>query len=191
MSLSGSKSIVCAGAVGLLVVCLAGSAVGREEPPPMDEACVNDHGRMLSKKARAAIKAICIKADKDGVPMGVVTVRSLAPYGVRNLDSFVDDLFDEWDIDYDAANDAILLFVAHKEREIRIRMGDGYPDGSWKKAKNIMRRTVGPALRRNPSGAVRKGIGRLFTEVAKPHIRAKKRKDAAAKRKRGTVNFGD
>lgn len=191
MRFSGSRSVVCAGVFTLLVVCLAGSAVGREEPPPMDEACVNDHGRVLSKKAQAAIKAICKKADKEGVPIGVVTVRSLAPYGVRNLDSFVDDLFDEWDIDYDASNDAILLFVAHKEREVRIRMGDGYPDGSWKKAKNIMRRTVGPALRRNPSGAVSKGIGRLFTEVAKPQIRAKKRKEDDAKRKRGTVNFGE
>jgi uncharacterized protein len=176
---------------GLLCACLlvsAGSAVA-EELPQVDQECINDHGKLLGKADRAKIRSLCKKAQDDGVQMVVVTVRSLGEFKPLNLDQFVDDVFDEWDIEYDAANHAIMLFVARKERQIRIRMGEAYPEKAWKTAKNVMRRTVGPSLGRGASGGIRRGFARLYTEVAKPHIRTRKREEEAAKRKRGVVNF--
>jgi len=176
-------------------VLLSGSSLqtaqGREEFPSTERECTNDHAGLVGKKDRAAIRSLCKKAEKDGVHMVVVTIKTLDDYRPRplSLDTFVDDLFDEWDIDYDAANEAIMLFVARKERQIRIRMGDGYGDRAWKKAQHIMRRTVGPALGRRPSTGIRKGFARLYNEVARPHIKAKKRRVQAEKRKRGIVNF--
>ena len=81
------------------------------------------------------------------------------------------------------------LFGARKERQLRIRLGDGDGDRAWKQAQHIMRRTVGPALGRRPSTGIRKGFVRLYNEVARPHIKAKKRRVQAEKRKRGIVNF--
>lgn len=180
-----SQGLLCA---WLLVS--AGSAVA-EELPRVDQECINDHAKVLGKADRAKIRALCKKAQDDGVQMVVVTVRSLGEFKPRplNLDQFVDDVFDEWDIEYDAANHAIMLFVARKERQIRIRMGEAYPEKAWNTAKNVMRRTVGPSLRRGASGGIRRGFARLYGEVAKPHIKARKREEEAAKRKRGVVNF--
>ncbi len=167
------------------------TARAREEFPSLDRECTNDHAGLVGKKDRAAIRSLCKKASKDGVHIIVVTVKTLDDYRPRplSLDAFVDDLFDDWDITYDAANEAIMLFVARKERQIRIRMGDGYPDRAWKKARHILRRTVSPALGRRPSAGIRKGFARLYNEVAKPSIKAKKSRLQAEKRKRGVVKF--
>ena len=174
------------------LVVWSGVAVA-EELPQVDQECINDHAKVMRKADKAKIRKQCKKAQDDGVQMVVVTVRSLGDFQPRplNLDQFVEDVFDEWDIEYDAANHAIMLFVSRKERQIRIRMGEAYPDKAWKKTKNIMGRTVGPSLGRNPSGAIRRGFDRLYKEVAKPHIKARKREEEAAKRKRGVVNFDE
>jgi len=180
-------------AAGLLCVgaFLPAGRATAEELPTVDQECVNDHAKVLSKADRAKVRALCKKAQDDGVQMVVVTVSSLGDFQPRplNLDTFVDDVFDEWEIEYDAANHAIMLFVARKERQIRIRMGEAYPDRAWQTAKNIMRRTVGPSLGRRASSGIRQGFVRLYKEVAKPHIRTRKREEREAKRKRGTVNF--
>ncbi len=178
-----TAGLLCAG-----LLMFAGSALA-EELPRVDQECFNDHAKLLGKADRAKIRSLCKKAQDDGVQMVVVTVRSLAEFKPLNLDQFVDDVFDEWDIEYDDANSAIMLFVARKERQIRIRMGEAYPDKAWKTAKNVMRRTVGPSLGRRASSGIRRGFTRLYKEVAKPHIRARKREEEAAKRKRGVVNF--
>jgi uncharacterized protein len=178
--------------IALLVILLgAGPADAREELPALEGKCCNDHAGIISKKDESAIRALCEKAEKGGVQMMVVTLASLDGLGARamRLDAVVDQLFDDWDIEYDAANDAILLFVARKERQIRIRMGEGYGEQANRKAQNVMRSTVGPALRRRASAGIRQGFDRLYREVAKPRIQEKKRKADEDQRKRGIVNF--
>lgn len=172
-----------------LFICVPARA--QDDVPSLDNKCVNDHAHILRKADRAAIKSFCKKAEKGGVPMMVVTVKSVDKYDARPLsfDSFVTDVFDEWDIEYDQANRAIMLFVARKEHQIRIKLGDGYPDKAWKKAKSIMVRTVGPSLRRRASSGIRRGFARLYKEVVKPYVREQKRKDDERKSKRGRVNF--
>ncbi|MBN2496081.1 MAG: TPM domain-containing protein [Deltaproteobacteria bacterium] len=178
---------------GLLVAILAcvHGPVRAVDLPATDERCVNDHAGIVGKQDRTAIRSLCHKARKDGVEMVVVTIRSLEEHEVRSsrLDFFVDEIFDDWDIDYDAASSAIMLFVSHKDRQIRIRMGEKFNDKAWKKASQIMRHTVGPGLRRRPSRCIRKGFDRLFREVAEPYICAEKKKAKKTDPKRGRVNF--
>ncbi len=186
-----TKTMALAALVAFQAMFVCFSAKAQDDVPSLDNKCFNDHAHMVGKRDRAAIRALCRKADKSGVPMMVVTVKSVSDYNVRPMrfDSFVTDVFDEWDIEYDQANRAILLFVARKEHQIRIKLGDGYPDKAWKKAKNIMVRTVGPSLRRRASSGIRRGFARLYREVVKPYVRAQKRKDDLEKSKRGHVNF--
>ena len=142
---------------GLLLVCLAWPGTGAALEVPSTEAkCINDHGNMLSKKDEARFKSLCDKARKDGVEMMIVTVKSLEDYSVRpsRLDFLVDNLFDEWDIEYDAASSAILVFASRKERQVRLRMGDHFPDKSWKKAERIIKRSLGPSVARRSSAGI-------------------------------------
>ncbi len=166
-------------------------AIAQDDIPSLSNKCFNDHGHLLRKRDRAIIRRMCKKAEKSEVPMMVVTVQTIGKHNDRpmGLDSFVTDVFDEWDIEYDQANLAILLFVSRKEHQIRIKLGDGYPDKAWNKAKKIMVRTVGPLLGRNPSAGIRKGFARLYKEVVKPYVREQKRKEDLRKSKRGRVNF--
>jgi uncharacterized membrane protein YgcG len=183
------KSVV----LGVAILCLGawGRMARADETPSTEATCLNDHAGVVSAKDAKRIKALCQKAERDHVQMMIVTVRSLADYQPRplNLDTFVDDIFDEWDIEYDAAKDAIFLFVARKEHQIRIRLGDAYGDKARKKAQHVMRKTVGPTLRRGTSAGLRRGFSRLYKEVALPRIQRLKREEQERKRKQGVVNF--
>ena len=180
---------------GLLVVGLTlfglSPFVAALELPSTEARCINDHGGLLSKADESKFKSLCDKARKDGVQMMIVTVKSLDDYSVRasRLDFFVDNLFDEWDIEYDAASSAILVFASRKERQVRLRMGDHYPDKAWKHAERIVKRNLGPSVARRSSAGIRKGMADLYGKVAKPYIKKKKRAEQEAQRKRGTVNF--
>lgn len=185
------KSIGMMG-LAVMVACLAlPRSLAAFEVPSTEAKCVNDHGKMLSKKDEARFKSLCDKARENGVEMMIVTVKSLEDYSVRasRLDFLVDNLFDDWDINYDAASSAILVFAARKERQVRLRMGDHFPDKSWKKAERIIKRNLGPSVARRSSAGIRKGMAALYSQVAKPFIKDMKRKERAAQRKRGTVNF--
>ncbi|HOX45685.1 MAG TPA: TPM domain-containing protein [Myxococcota bacterium] len=175
----------------LVMACLPAAA--REEPPAMDDPCVNDHGGLLGPKDLAAVRAVCEKARKQKIAITVVTVESLELHKSRlqGMERFVDDLFDEMDVEYEEQANAILLFVARKEREIRVRVGDGYAERSHKTVAGIIRGTVGPLLRRSPSAAVRKGVDRLWDEVGRSRVRELEKERQARERKRGIVNFED
>ena len=177
------------GLVSLLVFLPMGLLAG--ELPSTETRCINDHGGLVSKADEAKFKSLCNRARKNGVQMMLVTVKSLDEYEVRSsrLDFFVDSLFDDWDIEYDEASSAIMVFVARKERQVRLRMGDHFSDKSWKKAERIIKRGFGPSVARRSSVGIRKGMASLYTQVAKPFIKTQKRKERAAKIKRGTVNF--
>jgi uncharacterized protein len=181
------------GGLGLVALLACLSVAAREEPPAMDDPCVNDHGGLLGPKDLAAVRAVCDKARKQKVAITVVTVESLALHKSRlqGMERFVDDLFDEMDVEYEDQPNAILLFVARKEREIRVRVGDGYSDRAHKAVAGIIRGTVGPLLGRSPSAAVRKGVDRLWDEVGRARVRELDKERRAREQKRGIVNFED
>jgi uncharacterized protein len=184
------------GLIWALGSCLLGAAVvasAREEPPAMDDACLNDHGGMVGPRDSKAIQAVCEKARKEGIALTVVTVQSLEGHKSRlqSMERFVDDLFEELDVEYDDQQNAILLFISRAEREIRVRVGDGYPDRAHKAVSGIIRSSIGPQLRRNPSGAVRKGVERLWQEIGRPRVRELEKDRRAREQKRGVVNFED
>lgn len=175
---------------------LLGAATGgwaRDEPPAMDDACLNDHGSMVGSKDGRAIQTVCEQARKEGIALTVVTVQSLEGHKSRlqSMERFVDDLFDELDVEYDDQQNAILLFISRQEREIRVRVGDGYSDRAHKTVSGIIRGSIGPQLRRNPSGAVRKGVERLWQEIGRPRVREIEKDRRAKEQKRGVVKFED
>jgi len=146
--------------------------------PDTDEKCINDHAEVVTNKDRKAITSLCKKASKEEVDMMIVTVKDLENFRPRvfNVDRFVTDLFDEWNVGYEEKGNAIFLFVSLKEREFRILVGEHYQDRLREKAGRIVKQTLVPAFRRRKhSSGVRGTFSRLFREVAVPHIRALKK----------------
>ena len=159
--------------------------------PIIENKCVNDYAKLIDKRDRAVIESFCRKAKKAKVPMVVVTVRTLSEFRPRplSLDTFADELFEEWDIEYESARKAIMLVVMVRERQIRIRIGEVFSDKARLRANHIMRRTIGPALGRRSSSGIRKGFSRLYSEVVRPFHREEKRKDFLESQKRGVIDF--
>jgi len=150
----------------------------KDQAPATDDACLNDHGQIISKSDKANMRSLCRKAGRDKVYMMIVTVGSLDDFQPRPLsvDRFVDDIFNDWDINYEEGKDAVLLFVSVAENEFRIVMGDNYSDGLRKRAARIIHSTLVPDFRRRKrSRGLRKTLSRLYSEVAKRHIKAQKK----------------
>jgi len=119
----------------------------------------------------------------------VVTAKSLDDFQPRPLsvDRFVDDIFNDLDVDYEEGKDAVLLFISAKENEFRIVMGDNYSEKLRKKASKIIRGTLVPDFRRRKrSRGIKKTFSRIFYEIASPHIKELKK----AKRRKPTVMQG-
>ncbi len=156
----------------------AGPVWSKDQAPDTAEVCLNDHGKIVSKSDSANMRSLCRKASKNKVHMMVVTVGSLDDFQPRPLsvDRFVDDIFNDWDIDYEEGKDAVLLFVSVAENEFRIVMGDNYSDGLRKRAARIIHSSLVPDFRRRKrSRGLRKTFSRLYSEVAKRHIKALKK----------------
>jgi len=173
-----------AGCISAVLLILGSYEVSaREQYPTTDEKCFNDHAGIIKKRDGAAMRSLCRKAAKGDVTMMVVTVGSLGDYRPRPLsvDRFVDDIFNDLDVDYEAGKNAILLFISREENEFRIVMGDNFANPLRKKAGRIIRQTLVPNFRRRRrSRGVRLTCARLYHKVVSPHIRALKK----AKRKR-------
>lgn len=168
---------------------LAGSAMAREEA--VAEKCVNDHANLIGKADREEIRRLCVRSDKEGAPIKVVTVSTLEEAQSRSsrLDLFADELFDEWEIEYEASRQAVMLLIVVGERQLRIRMGEVYSETDWKTAEQILRRVIAPNLGRRPSAGINKGMRRLYDDVVVPQIKKRKRQDFVESQKRGIVDF--
>ena len=189
-----TRIIYLTGVVGCLFLLVSTSKVkaaedaeaeessGKDEYPSLDAECLNDHASVIKKRDKAKIKSLCKKADKDNAPFMVVTVGSLSDYDPQpfSIDLFVQTIFNDWDTGYEQKGQAVMLFVALKEREFRIFVGDEYIDRLRNKASKIIRTVLAADFRyRKHSRGIRRTMGKLFDDVVKPHIRAKKKAQKA------------
>jgi uncharacterized membrane protein YgcG len=175
--------------IGLFICLSVEPAVAQDQYPSTDEECYNDHAGTISKGDRKAIKSLCRMAKKEKVILMVVTSKSLDDFQPRPLsvDRFVDDVFNDLDVDYEEGKDAVLLFISAKENEFRIVMGDNYSENLRKKASKIIRGTLVPDFRRRKrSRGIKKTFSRIFYEIASPHIKELKK----AKKRKPTVMQG-
>jgi len=183
------RQLILTALIGLFSCLSVEPAVAQDQYPAMDDECVNDHAGTIRKGDRKTIKSLCRKAKKDNVTIMVVTAKSLDDFQPRPLsvDRFVDDVFNDLDVDYEEGKDAVLLFISAKENEFRIVMGDNYSESLRKKASKIICATLVPDFRRRKrSRGIKKTISRIFYEIAAPHIKKLKK----AKRRKPTVMQG-
>ncbi|RME25469.1 MAG: TPM domain-containing protein [Deltaproteobacteria bacterium] len=175
------------------LACIALTPFGAvaQDMPSLENECLNDHAGLVKSADRRAIERICAKAKRDGATLMLVTVSSLDDFTPRplNVDRFASRIFDEWDVGYEQARDAVMLFVARREREFRIVAGDGYPDRLRRRAVATIRARLVPQARRGRySRGLRNTMQALYDKVVKPYVREKKRKLRRERMKRGILD---
>lgn len=145
----------------LVPLWIAGLAQAQEPFPPARGA-VNDFAGVIASADAARMEALCVEVlEKTGVAVVVATVPSL---GEKELDDTVNRLYSFWGIGKKGEDRGVLIFLALKERKIRIETGYGVegilPDG---KVGEILDRQVVPDLKR---GEYSRGLVEAVTAVS-------------------------
>lgn len=131
--------------MALLFLFLSASFSSAQDFPQAKDY-VNDYAHVLSAESRRKLTALCREVEeKTGAQMAVVTVQSVGDYAVAE---YVNHLFEKWGLGQKGKDNGVMLFMAYKERKIRIEVGydlEGIlPDIT---AGRIIDRSVKPAFR--------------------------------------------
>jgi uncharacterized protein len=116
----------------VFVLCLAFlSSAWAERPIPRPTGLVNDFAQVIPPEYRAKIDAVTQELlQKTGVPVVVVTLPDI---GGAEYNQYANRLYAEWGIGKKGEDKGVLIFVAVKERKMRIETGYGVegilPDG--------------------------------------------------------------
>ncbi len=115
----------------ILLFLVAVSSAGAERPFPKPEGLVNDFANVISPLYKQKIAAVTAELlQKTGVPIVVVTMPDI---GGAEYNDYANRLYSAWGIGKKGEDKGVLIFVAVKERKLRIETGYGVegilPDG--------------------------------------------------------------
>ncbi len=165
-------------AVALLLIC---SAAGAEDASkPGDDECFDDRAGAIRPADREGLRRLCRRAWKEGAAIHVVTLGSLDDLNPRPLsvERVLDELFEDWNVDYERGKLGILLFVPVKEREYRVVLGDDFSERQRGRAVSLIRSLLAPSARRGKlSAGIRRTQEAYLEQIILPHVREKKRKE--------------
>ncbi|MCG6879883.1 MAG: TPM domain-containing protein [Deltaproteobacteria bacterium] len=135
----------------LIFILAAISPAYAERPFPKPEGLVNDFAKVISPAYRQKIAALTGELlQKTGVPIVVVTMPDI---GGEDYNDYANRLYSAWGIGKKGEDKGVLIFVAVKERKMRIETGYGVegilPDGL---VGEIRDRYMVPLLKQNKFG---------------------------------------
>ena len=138
-----------------------------EQPFPKPKGLINDFANVISPSYEQQLKSITTELlNKAGTPVVVVTMPDL---GGEDYNEYANRLYETWGIGKKGEDKGVLIFVAIKERKIRIEVGYGLegiiPDGL---AGEIRDRYMIPYLKQNKFGeGLLKGTAAVSQIIAK------------------------
>ncbi len=169
--------------VASLTVLLANAAA--EEKFPARKGMINDFANVIPADAKQQMDTIVKGVLKQtGTSVIVATVPTI---GDNYIQGYVNDLYRTWGIGKKGENKGVLIFVAVKEKKVRIETGYGVegilPDG---KVGEIIRNDIVPHLKRNDYGTglfnAVKSVSQVIIEDAKANPSQPKKASAAPKK---------
>jgi len=115
----------------LMVLLLATAPAAAATPIPKPSGLVNDFAGVLSPEDERRINSVVSELlQKTEIPVVVVT---MADIGGADSDDYANRLYESWGIGKKGVDKGVLLFVAVRERKMRIEVGYGLegviPDG--------------------------------------------------------------
>ena len=148
----------------LFLVGLAGTVLALE-PFTVNQYVTDRAGMMSETEASQLSQALAQYAGATGNQLLVITVPSLEE---RELVEFTEALFERNQPGEKGKDNGLILFVAQKERQIRIEVGYGLeeavPDG---KAGTIIREVIAPRFKAGDfSGGIIAGVNALIRAIS-------------------------
>jgi len=174
------QTLLCLCAL-LFVVLLAGMSVAAEKYPAPGQTAVNDFAQVIDPDNAAKMESLSREIlQKTGTAVVVVTQPELGPS--EEITLYVNGLYKAWGIGKKGEDKGVLVFLAVKERKIRIETGYGVegilPDGL---VGEILDKYVVPQLKTGETGKalynavfacgayLAKNAGVQLTGVASPY----------------------
>ncbi len=151
----------------LVWLLLAGSAAGKELGFPKPKGAVNDFAGVVDAASAATMENLSREVlEKTGTS---VVVAVMADIGDNDADDYANRLYQAWGIGVKGQDKGVLIFLALKERKVRIETGYGVegilPDGL---VGEILDRYVIPDLKAGRYGpALTKGVVAVASVIAK------------------------
>lgn len=167
----GTKSIILTFSIFISLVLTV--PLFSEDKFPVRQGLINDFAGVIQQEAKKEMEIRVREVlQKTGTTVVVATVPTI---GKNYLQGYVNDLYHTWGIGKKGENKGVLIFVAVKERKIRIETGYGVegilPDG---KLGEIIRNEMMPYLKKGDydTGILNavKSIAQIIATDAKVNI---------------------
>lgn len=148
--------------LGVILSLSAPALLKAEEQFPKPVGAVNDFARVIAPEYKNRMEGLSREVlEKTGTAIVVATVESL---GDNEVNDYVNSLYKAWGIGKKGTDKGVLIFLAVKERKVRIETGYGVegilPDGL---VGDILRTYAIPYLREGNYG---KGLSNAMEAVA-------------------------
>lgn len=146
--------------------------VAAQDLPQWKNTSINDFARLLTPEDTMALDQALIALHQDtGVQGTVVTLGDRASFGgTDGLEPFATRLFNNWGVGEAGRNDGFMVLVLRDDREVRIELGDGYPEAMGRGALNIIDRVMRPEFQNGDlSQGIRLGTESVIEHIARPH----------------------
>jgi uncharacterized protein len=139
--------------------------------PNPENGYVTDQAGLLTADEKARLNDYCYNTERrTGVEVVVVTIGSIKDYpGTANgsIEDFARGLFDAYGVGNLPKNDGVLLLVAWRDRECRIKLGTHYGGGRDSDARRIMDGEILPRfLKGDYAGGINDGTLAIIREFA-------------------------
>ncbi|MFC1595970.1 TPM domain-containing protein [Candidatus Margulisiibacteriota bacterium] len=107
--------------LGIVLCCSLANAGA--DTFPKQQGLVNDFAGLIEPRQKQAIILLLTELkQKSGAEVAVVTVKTIAPY---DLETYTNNLYNQWGIGQKGKDNGALLLVARQEKKIRIETGYG------------------------------------------------------------------
>jgi uncharacterized protein len=119
--------VILLGWVALVLALAGGPARAADKYPPSQGTAVNDFAHVIDPANAAKMEGLSREIlEKTGAAVVVVTVPELGPG--EEITQYVNGLYQAWGIGKKGEDKGVLIFLAVKERKIRIETGYGVED---------------------------------------------------------------
>jgi uncharacterized protein len=148
--------------LGIILSVCTSAPLKAEEQYPKPVGAVNDFARVIASEYKNRMEGLAREVlEKTGTAIVVATIESL---GDNEVNDYVNSLYKVWGIGKKGTDKGVLIFLAVKERKVRIETGYGVegilPDGL---VGDILRTQAIPYLREGNYG---KGLSNAMEAVA-------------------------
>ncbi|NLI76158.1 MAG: TPM domain-containing protein [Candidatus Riflebacteria bacterium] len=138
--------------------------------PLPDNNYVNDYADLLRPTDVTYLRTRLERLERQtGVEMTVVTVKSVAALGAKNVEELALDFFNSWGVGNRKRNDGLLVLVSREDRRMRIETGSGWGTALARDLQNTINSHFAPHFKKEKySDGIVAGVDQLCTIISRP-----------------------